>query len=170
MLSLLNPLPIPILVTQHCGAFFTDALLDMINVYSKMPAILAREGEKLEEGVVYLAPGNHHMGVVSVDGEPQIHLMFTPPENLSRPAIDPMLNSLPEVFSKDILGIILTGMGNDGLLGSKKIIESGGAIFAQDQKTSTVWDMPSKVIRAQFCSFVGSIPELCSKIEEVIVK
>ncbi len=166
--SLLPVLPIPVLITQHCAPAFIEGLLDMLNLYSKMPVVLGREGEVLEPGVVYLAPGGYHMGVANID-TPQITLMMTPPENLAKPSVNPMLRSLADLYKQDLLAVILTGMGGDGLLGSQKVIENGGFVFAQDQHSSFHWGMPSQVIRAQFCSFVGDIAELAEKIEDVVM-
>ena len=169
MVSLLPVLPVPIFITQHCAPAFIDGLLDMLNLYSKMPVVLGREGELIEPGVIYLAPGGYHMGVVNKNNLPEIELMMTPPENFSKPAVNPMLRSLAGFYKQDLLAVIMTGMGGDGLLGAQKVIEQGGFVFAQNQESSTNWDMPSQVIRAQFCSFVGDIPELALKIQDVLM-
>ena len=97
-----------------------------------------------------------------------LKLTQEPAENFCRPAVDPMFRSLTQEFGASVLGVILTGMGHDGLKGSKVIVDGGGTIIAQDEETSVVWGMPGAVSEAGICSAVMPINELASKAQRIV--
>src|SRR6202030_3345876 len=96
-----------------------------------------------------------------------LRLSKAPPENFSRPSVDPMLRSLARIYGRRVLCAILTGMGHDGLTGGEALIAAGAAILAQDEKTSIVWGMPGAVAMAGLCSAVLPIDELGPVISRV---
>ena len=96
-----------------------------------------------------------------------IRLLQTPPENFCRPAVDPMLRSLAEVYGSRVLALILTGMGRDGSKGCEKIIAAGGSVVAQDEATSVVWGMPGAVATTGLCSTVLPLVEIATYINEL---
>jgi two-component system chemotaxis response regulator CheB len=150
----------PILITQHMPATFTTILADHIQKLTGRPCAEAVDGEPLVAGKIYVAPGNYHMLVAPGDGGNVIRLTQTPPENFCRPAVDPMLRSLAQVFGRNVLAVILTGMGQDGLKGGEAVVAAGGAVIAQDAATSVVWGMPGAVATAGICSAVLPIQEI----------
>lgn len=97
-------------------------------------------------------------------GQITLQLSKAPPENFCRPAVDPMLRSLISVYGRNVLAIILTGMGHDGLAGARSLVENGGHVLAQDPETSVVWGMPGAVAQAGICTDVASVPVLVEKI------
>lgn len=115
---------------------------------------LAKDGEELKSGRIYLAPGDVHMTVTGSPLKKRIRLVDDPPVNYCRPAVDPMFGSIASLFGPRSLGIILTSMGRDGLAGSRKIAEAGGTVIAQDEESSIVWGMPAAVAQAGLCSKV----------------
>ncbi|WP_421864744.1 protein-glutamate methylesterase/protein-glutamine glutaminase [Parvibaculum sp.] len=142
----------PIMVTQHMPATFTGLLAEHMTRYSGRPATEARDGEPLQPGHIYIAPGGKHMLVERrAAGGTIIRLDDGPPENSCKPAVDPMLRSLAKNFKERLLVVILTGMGCDGLKGSEAAIEGGARVLAQDRASSVVWGMPGAVAQAGIC-------------------
>jgi len=150
----------PVLVTQHMPATFTTILAEHIARLCGLRAAEAVDGEAVEGGRVYVAPGDFHMTVEAAGRERRLRLAKTPPENFCRPSIDPMLRSLAQVYGRRVLSAILTGMGQDGLRGSEALVAAGAAVIAQDERTSVVWGMPGAVATAGLCSAVLPIDEL----------
>lgn len=152
---------LPILITQHMPATFTTILAEHIARASGWPAAEAKDREPIQPGHIYVAPGNFHMIAAKEGDRKVIRLLQTPPENFCRPAVDPMLRSLAEVYGgRKVLTVILTGMGQDGLRGSKIVVDGGGTVVAQDEASSVVWGMPGAVATAGLCSAVVPITEM----------
>jgi len=155
---------IPIFITQHMPAKFTTLLAEQISNISGLDCYEAEEGMEVENGKVYLAAGDYHMLIKEgEDRKKYIHLSQKEKENYCRPAVDPMLGSLVNSYSGKLLVIIMTGMGSDGLEGSKKVVDSGGIVIAQDKESSVVWGMPKAVAEAGICSSVVSINEMAGE-------
>ena len=102
----------------------------------------AVDGEPVNAGSVYIAPGGKHMRVVRSNGTAAIALDDGPLINFCKPAVDPLFASAAEVWGHKALALVLTGMGSDGLLGAKAIVAAGGHVLAQDEASSVVWGMP----------------------------
>jgi len=143
---------IPVVITQHMPPTFTAILAQHIKMHTGLDCVEAQEGMPLLPGHAYVAHGGVHMLVKKNDqGQLALTLNDGPPENFCKPAVDPMLRSLIPHYARDILTVILTGMGADGLLGSKAVIEAGGYVVAQDQASSVVWGMPGAVATQGLC-------------------
>ncbi len=164
LLEVIGGLPkdfnLPILVTQHMPATFTSILAEHIAAAAGRPAAEGKTGDPLERGHVYIAPGDHHMLVERDGAERVIRLTRSPPENYCRPSVDPMFASMAKIYGRNLLCAILTGMGHDGLVGAKAVIEAGGSILAQDEASSVVWGMPGAVATAGLCSAVLPLDEI----------
>lgn len=144
---------IPVVITQHMPATFTAMLAQHIKLHTGLDCVEAEEGMPLKVGRAHLAQGGKHMLVKKNDqGQLVLSLNDGPPENFCKPAVDPMLRSLIPLYARDILTVILTGMGADGMLGCKAVIEAGGFVAAQDQASSIVWGMPGAVAVQGLCS------------------
>lgn len=150
----------PVFVTQHMPATFTAIFADHLARASGLPAAEGIDGEPVAGGRIYVAPGDHHMRVERGADGPVIRLSQGPPENFCRPSVDPMFRSLAELYGGGLLAIILTGMGHDGLAGSRAVVAAGGAVVAQNQATSIVWGMPGAVASAGLASAVLPIDEI----------
>ena len=155
---------VPILLTQHMPPLFTAQLAGQIGRLGGATCAEAVHGEALRPGHVHMAPGNRHLTVAKRDGAVQVALTDDPPENFCRPAVDPMLRSLATAFPGRVLVLMLTGMGQDGLLGAQQIVAGGGAVIAQDEASSVVWGMPGAVARAGLCHAVLPLGELAPKL------
>ena len=146
---LTTPLPVPIVVVQHMPAGFTAMLADHLGRLGGPAAAEAKDGEMLQPGRIYVAPGEKHLLVDAAPGGGlKARLTMDPPENFCRPAVDPMLRSLVAACEGRILAVILTGMGSDGMLGCKAVAAAGGLVLAQDEASSVVWGMPGAVAKA----------------------
>ncbi|HRK63007.1 MAG TPA: chemotaxis-specific protein-glutamate methyltransferase CheB [Terricaulis sp.] len=137
----------PVFVTQHMPATFTGILADQIGQVSSARALEARDGLRVEEGCVYVAPGGRHLIAERDAAGVVLRLADTPPENFCKPAVDPMLRSLAKAYGAGLLAAILTGMGRDGAEGARAVAEAGGRFFVQDEATSVVWGMPGAAFK-----------------------
>ncbi|MDB5372202.1 MAG: chemotaxis response regulator protein-glutamate methylesterase [Belnapia sp.] len=147
--GLTRPLPVPLVVVQHMPAGFTAMLADHLDRIGNLGCAEAKDGETLRAGRLYLAPGDRHLLVDGTAGGGLVaRLNDGPAENFCRPAVDPMLRSLSVACGGAVLAIILTGMGQDGLIGCQALTAAGGTVMAQDEASSVVWGMPGAVSRA----------------------
>jgi two-component system chemotaxis response regulator CheB len=154
----------PMLITQHMPPTFTAVLAEHLSRASGRGVHEAEHGEPVLAGGVYLAPGARHMRVVREGNGVKIALGDDPPVNFCKPAVDPLFSSAAEVWGSGSLGLVLTGMGNDGTRGAADIIAAGGNLIAQDEATSVVWGMPRSVAQAGLCSAVLPLNEIAPKI------
>jgi two-component system, chemotaxis family, protein-glutamate methylesterase/glutaminase len=141
-------LPVPVVIVQHMPPVFTKLLADRLSAKSSLQVVEAAAGEQLGAGKVWIAPGNYHMGVEKAANGPRVKLNQEVPENSCRPSVDALFRSVTEVYGAATLGVVLTGMGQDGLRGCEYIREAGGQILIQDEASSVVWGMPGFVARA----------------------
>ena len=151
---------VPVLVVQHMPAVFTAHLAEQLTKACGRPVREAPDGHELRPGDVFLAPGGRHLKVARSGQKVITKLDDGPPENSCRPAADVLFRSAAEVWGSHTLGIVLTGMGKDGLRGSEAIHASGGTILAQDEVTSVVWGMPGHVARAGLAEAVLPLCQL----------
>jgi two-component system chemotaxis response regulator CheB len=158
-------LPVPILITQHMPRVFTKLLADRLTAGSKLPVHEAKHGDVLVPGQAWLAPGDYHMMLERIAGRVEVRLNQGPPENSCRPAVDVMLRSVASVYGGRSLSIILTGMGQDGLIGCQTLHDLGATIVVQDEASSVVWGMPGWVAKA---GLAGSILPLARLSDEII--
>ena len=167
---LAGPIRQPIVITQHMPATFTTILAEHINRQCGLTATEGRDGDVLTAGHCYIAPGNFHMTLERRSGGAIIRLNQEPPENFCRPSVDVMLRSVVRVYDRNILTVILTGMGQDGLKGCQLLVQQGGVVMAQDEATSVVWGMPGAVATAGVCSSVLPITEIGPAIRKVLMR
>jgi two-component system chemotaxis response regulator CheB len=154
----------PVLITQHMPPTFTAVLAEHLARVSKFPVREASDGEEVNAGVIYLAPGGKHMKVERRDDTAVIAIDDGPMVNFCKPAVDPLFASAAQVWGSKVLALVLTGMGSDGLAGAKEIVAAGGHVIAQDEETSVVWGMPGQVTNAGLCSAVLPLPEIGGRI------
>jgi two-component system chemotaxis response regulator CheB len=143
--------PLPVLVVQHMPEVFTCLFAERLNRRCRLRVCEASEGAPATPGIIHIARGNWHMETLAAarTGLPAtLHLNQDPPENHCRPAVDTLFRSVARVYGPGVLAVVLTGMGCDGLAGSRIIRAQGGSVLAQDQATSTVWGMPGAVAQA----------------------
>jgi two-component system chemotaxis response regulator CheB len=158
MLRRLGPdFDVPLLITQHLPASFMPVFARQIEAACGRPAEIAAEGLMLTPGRIVIAPGHGHVVVKrKSSGGLMTRISTEPQPSGCMPSVDPMLASLAEACEGRALGVILSGMGRDGVLGAAALVDAGGTIFAQDADTSAVWGMPGAVSRAGLVSLVAS--------------
>jgi two-component system chemotaxis response regulator CheB len=157
--------PVPILIVQHMPPLFTKILADRLASVSQIKVVEGADGMAVEKGVAYIAPGNFHMEVQRVRGVVVLSINQDPHENSCRPSADVLFRSVAKVYGGRALGVIMTGMGQDGLKGLKVMKEEGAQVLAQDQASSVVWGMPSFVVRERLADRVVSLSQMSSVIE-----
>ncbi len=157
--------PAPIVIAQHMPPNFTGPFAERLNQLSQITVKEAEEGEPLKNGVAYIAPGRGHMRVKRPRGiETVIAISENKEEFIYRPSVDALMSSVAEFFPGRALGVILTGMGNDGLKGLTALKKTGGRIFAQNEETCVVYGMPKAVVDAGIADKVLSIEEMAGEI------
>lgn len=164
-------LDVPIIVTQHMPPTFTKILAQHITQQTGVSAHEGESGMKVEKNNVYVAPGGFHMTFVKKGMDVEIQLNEGAPENFCKPSVDPMLRSAIDTWGGNkILTVILTGMGSDGLPGSRLVVQNGGRIVAQDQETSVVWGMPGAVATNGLCTSVLPLQDIGPYVRQAFGK
>ena len=156
--------PVPILIVQHMPPGFTTLLAHRLAAKCKLSVGEVRAMRVLEPGQAWLAPGGRHLVVEGVKGAAQVRISDAPPENSCRPSVDVLFRSAAETFGCHVLGVIMTGMGQDGYRGCEKIREAGGQVWAQDEASSVVWGMPGFVTNAGLVDRVVALNELAPEV------
>ena len=163
-----SAIQVPIFITQHMPPTFTQILAEHISQVSGRAAAEGVDGEVVEAGRVYVAPGDYHMTVVVERDKKVIRLNQDSPENFCRPAVDPMLRSVSASYGPRVLTVILTGMGADGAAGSQVVSEGGGTVVGQDEATSVVWGMPGATAASGVCSAVLPLDKIGGHISKIL--
>ncbi len=136
-------LPVGILIVQHMPPGFTAPFAKRLNAICKAEVREAVQGESIDGGTIYIAPAGRHVTVARKSGsKATIHLSDNPPGTLHKPSVDVMMLSIAEAFGRNSAGVILTGMGSDGLQGMTAIRQAGGITIGQDELTCAVYGMP----------------------------
>jgi len=158
------PISVPIFIVQHMPADFTALLAARLSSVGVMTVKEAEEGEVAEPGIAYIAPGGFHMTLSRPGTKTILHLNTEAPENSCRPAVDVLFRTAAQVYGSNLLAVILTGMGYDGLKGTETIKEKGGQLIAQDEATSVIWGMPGAVVQAGLADVVLPIDKIADEI------
>jgi two-component system chemotaxis response regulator CheB len=156
--------PVPVVIVQHMPPLFTRMLAERLD---KKTAIRVHEGEpgrNLEPGHAWIAPGDYHMTVERRGTGVQLAMNQSPPENSCRPAVDVLFRSVAAAFGSNVLAVVLTGMGADGVLGARAVCERGGHVYVQDEASSVVWGMPGQVAAAGYADRVLPLNALAGEI------
>lgn len=132
----------PILIVQHLSSHFTDAFADNLDLECDLKIKVAKNGEYLQTGQVYIAPGDRHMEITVENKKPSIKIYKGTPVNFCMPSIDVLFFSAAKVYRNRAMGIILTGMGSDGVQGLGAIKRVGGKTIAEAEETAILYAMP----------------------------
>ena len=157
-----------VLVVQHMPPGFTKSLADRLNKQSMINVREAREGDLVEPGTILIAPGDYHMIVRQQkrEGRTVEVISLNRDEKVQgvRPSVDVLLNSVAQIYGKDALGVILTGMGSDGSMGIMKIKKAGGMVIAEDESTCVVYGMPKVIIEQKMADYILPIDKIAEGI------
>nr|MBP7654266.1 hypothetical protein [Candidatus Dependentiae bacterium] len=149
---------IPIIIVQHIREGYTADLADSLGKNCAIPVLEVNGYTSFEKPSVYIAKAGYHIELTK--DASQLKLSKTEPRNGFRPSVDVLFESAAETFKKKILGVILTGMGNDGTEGCKKLIEHNHSVIIQDETTSIVWGMPKSVYESGFYTAMHPIEKI----------
>jgi two-component system chemotaxis response regulator CheB len=156
--------PLPIVVTQHMPALFTALLSKRLATKCSLPVRECQSGDLLEPSCIWIAPGDFHMIVEENGGRIHLQAHQGPKENFCRPSVDVLFRSVAKVFGPHALGVILTGMGQDGLKGCEALCARGATVIVQDEASSVVWGMPGFVARSGLAEKILPLDQIGAEI------
>jgi two-component system chemotaxis response regulator CheB len=154
----------PIVIVQHMPPLFTRLLAERLGTRTTLRCAEGIEGVALRPGQIWIAPGDRHMILEREGVEIRIRLTNDPPVQSCRPAVDPLFQSVADVYGSAALGVVLTGMGHDGYKGCERIRSSRGAVLVQDEQSSVVWGMPGIVARSGLADKILPLEEIAGEI------
>ena len=162
-------LPVPVLIVQHMPALFTKSLANSLNAKCPLEVREAVDGEGVEPGVVYIAPGGKQMKVATgADGKKIIRITDDTPENNCKQAADYLFRSVAKEYASRVTAVVMTGMGNDGTLGLRVVKSFGGVSIAQNAETCVVYGMPKMAIEAGVVDIVAPLDKIPGEIVKTV--
>ncbi|MCU0424035.1 MAG: chemotaxis response regulator protein-glutamate methylesterase [Candidatus Kapabacteria bacterium] len=153
-----------IVITQHMPAGFTKTFADRLNDECEMQVVEAANGDRVMNGKILIAPGDMHMKINRSGGRYEIALSQEEKVNGHRPSVDVMMRSVAQNVGRNAIGVILTGMGSDGALGLKAMLDAGAMTLAQDEASSVVYGMPKAAFEAGAVKKVVSLDVMAENI------
>ncbi len=135
-----------------------------LSLAANREAVVAEDGTRLLPDLIVVAPGEAHLIVDEVNGNLVARLLKTKAASGCMPSVDPMLSSAGAVLGGGALGVVLTGMGRDGVEGARRLVESGGSVMAQDEASSAVWGMPRAVAEAGIACAILTPDKLARRV------
>ena len=155
----------PIIITQHLPSAFMPYFAAQVATMSGRPARVLGHNQRVARGAIGVAPGDAHILAAPAGDGVLISLSREPAPTRCCPSVDPMFASIAASFGTSAVGVVLSGMGRDGLLGAQRLAEAGAPVIVQDAQTSAVWGMPGAVARAGMASFVGTPARLAAYLD-----
>jgi two-component system chemotaxis response regulator CheB len=146
---------VPVLVVQHMPKLHVPYFAELLARESERDVCLAVHGEAVLPGRVYVACDGRHLELAVDSGQLVLRQHDGPEEHNCRPAVDPLFRSVAAVCGRSAVGVVMTGMGEDGAAGARALVEKGAPVVAQDRESSTVWGMPGAVVAAGAASAVA---------------
>lgn len=159
--------PVPIVIAQHMPKLFTQSFSQRLDAVSQLHVKEAEENEPLVPGVALIAPGNTHVALRRKGREVVIEFV-SGAQYIYRPSVDLLMSSTAEAYEAQSIGVILTGMGNDGLNGMKEMKSKNGYVIAQDEETCVVYGMPKAVVTAKLADVILPIDKISEEIMRVL--
>lgn len=156
--------PLPIVIVQHMPPMFTGLLAERLHALGGVGFQEGKQGQRLQPGQAYIAPGGKHMEVRREGLNVVLQLHEGPPENSCRPAVDVLFRSVASVYGGASLGVVLTGMGQDGMRGCEHLRERQAQVIAQDEASSVVWGMPGCVAQAGLADVILPLDRVTQEI------
>ncbi len=155
---------VPILVTQHLPTPFMGVFARQLAIAAKRECLVGEDGMQLLPDRIIIAPGDAHLTLVAGPGGAVVRLDPNAACSGCMPSLDPMFEAAGALFGSGAAGVVLTGMGRDGVQGAARLVAAGGSILAQDQASSAVWGMPRAVVEAGLASAVMSPDKLARRV------
>jgi two-component system chemotaxis response regulator CheB len=159
---------VPVFIVQHMPPVFTEALASSLNQKSNVEVVEGKTGMAVSPGTVYIAPGGKQMKVIKTDSGMRIGITDDPRENNCCPSADYLFRSVAKCYKNNALGVIMTGMGGDGVKGLIVMKKLGARVIAQDEESSTVFGMPMEAIKAGVVDVVLPLEQIAENIISLI--
>lgn len=156
--------PLPMVIAQHMPPIFTGLLAKRLATNCALPVNEARSGELLAPSCIRIAPGDFHLVVQEENRCMRLRTHQAPRENFCRPSVDVLFRSVAAAYGPSCLGVILTGMGQDGLKGCEALCAAGASVIVQDEASSVVWGMPGFVVRAGLAEKILPLDQIAAEI------
>jgi two-component system chemotaxis response regulator CheB len=156
--------PAPIIIAQHMPASFTRPFAERLDSMCQIHVKEAEDGEKVRDGVAYVAPGGRHMRISVKLANRTLHISDEPKAAFYRPSANELIGSAGEALGRRALGVMLTGMGSDGIEGVKILKANGGKMLAQSEATCVVYGMPKAVVDANLADEILDIDDMAEAI------
>ncbi len=166
--SLPATFPLPILLVQHMPASFTPAFAERLNKLSGVSIKEACDGDHLQKGWAYLAPGGKQMLVEDQRGAKVIRVIESPADQTYKPSVDITFGSAAKLFASDVLAVVMTGMGADGREGAKMLKNKGSTVWAQDKETSVIYGMPAAIAEAGLADNILPLDAIASALMDSV--
>lgn len=154
-------LPFPILLVQHIGAAFVQNFVDWLQSLTSVQIRIAAHGEVLAPNTLYVSPGTHHL---AMQAPFNIRLDDGEPVHSCRPSVDTLFASVEHVLGAHAVGVLLTGIGQDGAEGLRRMRDAGAVTIAQNEESSVVFGMPRRAIELHGASYTGDIDDIAAAI------
>ena len=151
---------VPILIAQHMPGLFSRCFAERLGAMANVEVMIAEDGDRVQPGVVYIGEGGSHLRVVSVGGEMRLKVSGEPSGDVFKPSVNELCESAAQSYGQHALGMLLTGMGDDGTAGAGSLRAAGAAVVAQERTTCVVHEMPGNVIRAGLANAVGNAEQM----------
>ncbi|AYF35766.1 chemotaxis response regulator protein-glutamate methylesterase [Vreelandella alkaliphila] len=153
--------PAPVVIAQHISHGFIEGMAHWLTSLCSMPVCVAQHGEPLKPGCIYLSPSERNLRVTPSH---RLQLQQSPDNSLYHPSCDALLTSVADVYGPEAIGVILTGMGRDGVSGMRAIHLSGGCTFAQNEASSVIYGMNQEAVSAGVIQHIVSLDELPARL------
>ncbi len=165
--NLTKDFPVPILIVQHIAPGFLQGMVEWLANETSLSVQIPEDGDRIRKGVVYFAPEGYHMGIT---GEGEIFFSSAVPENGVKPSASYLFRSVTKVFEHRAVGVLLTGMGKDGVLELKGMKDKGAITVAQDKESSVIHGMPGDAIKIGAADHVLSPEEIAAFLGSMVKK
>jgi two-component system chemotaxis response regulator CheB len=158
-------LPVPVIIVQHISHGFVKGFVDWLSTSSGIPVKVASDGEQLKAGIGYMAPDNYHVGV-----REGLVLFFSslPPHNGLRPSVNFLFRSVAQVFERNAIGVLLSGMGKDGAEELKNMRDKGAITIIQDKESSAIFGMPGEAMKLGAAMYILPIDRISGFLAELL--
>jgi len=161
-------LPVPVVIVQHMPPKFTRSLADDLDRRCALHVKEATDGERLQPGTIYIAPGGQQMKVESLARGFKVVITDDPPEKCCKPAVDYLFRSLAQQLGPRVFAVIMTGMGDDGYSGCKLLKQRGAHVMAQDAASCVVYGMPRQIIENGLADLIRPLSEIAETIDHAV--
>ena len=158
-------LPVPVAVTQHMPSGFTKSFAQRLNDHSPMDIKEAEDGDQMFPGRVLICPGGKNIELQHFGGLVKVRIVEPPARQIYTPSVDVLFRTGAYIYGSKVLGLVLTGMGNDGTSGVREIYNHGGRILAEAEESCVVYGMPKEAINTGFVEKVVTMENMLHEVE-----